>query len=136
MKMISLRKFLGDCRAVSAVEFALVAPVVIVLLLSTFRMGTYFFAQNSIDNAVDETARAASVYPSPSDAALKKIFADNLLKKEVGFTVSMKITRGSTSSGIDYVDLDSSYKVPVDLIFINLGDIPVRSEQRAYLPPA
>lgn len=134
--MNKLRQLLSDRRAVAAVEFALVAPIVIVLLVSTIRMGIYFFAQNSIDNALDETARAASVYPSPSDSALQQIFADNLLKREVGVQVYMNITRGESSSGIDYVDLSSRYMVPVDLIFWNLGNIPVNSEQRAYLPPA
>ena len=123
-----------DRRGAAAVEFALAVPIIIVLIVSTMKMGLYFFAQNSIKNALDQTARKASVYPSPSDSALQTVFANNLLKNEVTVPVTMQIARG-TSNGVSYVSLQSNYNVPVDLIFWNLGNIPIQAKQRAYIPP-
>lgn len=128
------RRITSESRGAAAVEFALAVPIIIVLLISTMKMGMYFFSQNSIKNALDETARDASVYPAPSDTELQAVFAANLLKREVSVPVKMTINRG-TSNGVSYVSLQSSYNVPVDLIFWNLGNIPIYAKQRAYMPP-
>ena len=133
--MIKLARTIStDRRGAAAVEFALAVPIIIVLIVSTMKMGLYFFAQNSIKTALDETARKASVYPSPSDESLQTVFAANLLKREVTVPVTMQISRG-TSNGVSYVSLQSNYNVPVDLIFYNLGNIPISAKQRAYIPP-
>lgn len=41
----------------AAIEFALVAPVFFILLMGTIETGVIFFAQATLQNAVNDTAR-------------------------------------------------------------------------------
>lgn len=135
-----IRGFLRGLRAekagASAVEFALVAPLLFGLVIGTMNLGVYFFAQNSVSNALDEAARHAPLYPRPTTTDLQAIFDEALLKEEATGTVTLQSTPGSTASGIDYVDLSASYNVPVNFVFLtpNALAIPVSASRRVYLP--
>ncbi|GAA4641738.1 hypothetical protein GCM10023115_01610 [Pontixanthobacter gangjinensis] len=122
-----------DARGGAIIEFALVAPLLIVMLLATMNLGIYYFAQNSIDNAIDEAARKATVYPTPSDTALTTVFNEAILKGEKTGTINFTIAKGATASGVDYMTLTAAYSVRMNLVFTDLGSIPVRSERRVYL---
>jgi Flp pilus assembly protein TadG len=50
-------------RGVAAIEFALVLPLLLVLLLGTIDYGWYFFVEQQTTIAAREAARAASTYP-------------------------------------------------------------------------
>ena len=130
------RKLRGETTGASAVEFALVAPLLFGLVIGTMNLGIYFFAQNSVSNALDEAARHAPLYPRPTTSDLQAIFDDSLLKAEATGTVSLQSTVGTTSSGIDYVDLSAKYNVPVNFVFLtpNALAIPVSARRRVYLP--
>lgn len=52
-----VRAFRNDARGVSAIEFALIAPVLFFALLSLFEIGVMSMMSTSLDNAVFETAR-------------------------------------------------------------------------------
>ncbi len=56
-----LRGILRDNKAVSAVEFALIAPVFLGLLLTAFEFGFAFYARAVLQGAVESAARTASL---------------------------------------------------------------------------
>lgn len=60
---------LGE-RGAAAVEFALVAPIVILLLLSVIEVGRVVYTIQSVQHAVQETARHAMVHTETSVADL------------------------------------------------------------------
>lgn len=123
-----------DSRGAALTEFALILPVLITLLLGVLNMGVYFFAKNSVENAIDEVARDAAIFPTPSQSEMQTIFDDELLKTEASGTVTLSIQNGTSSNGTKYVDLSTSYSIPVNLVFVDLGSIPARAERRVYLP--
>ncbi|MDP7549391.1 MAG: pilus assembly protein [Alphaproteobacteria bacterium] len=51
---------LDQCGAI-AIEFALVAPVLLTILFGIMQFGFYFYAQASVNNAVREAARQLAV---------------------------------------------------------------------------
>ena len=57
MPRLSLRR---DRRGVTAVEFALIAPVMITLICGTIEFGHFFMEQTSLEGALLEAARSAS----------------------------------------------------------------------------
>ncbi|HWY63788.1 MAG TPA: TadE/TadG family type IV pilus assembly protein [Rhizomicrobium sp.] len=62
MAVTRFRKFLNRLRrdankGSAAVEFAMVAPAFFLLLMGTIEAGVVFFAQSSLQNAVNDTAR-------------------------------------------------------------------------------
>ena len=127
-----LRDIAADQNGNSVVEFTLVSPLIITVLIGALNVGSVFFATNSLNHAIDVTAREASVYPTPSDTDLRAVFKDALLKREADGTATLLIGTGTASNGTGYVTLSSSYNVPVDMIFFNLGTVAVTSSRRVY----
>ncbi len=60
-KRTILSKFFADRSGVSAVEFALVAPVLFIILTGIIQFGYAFFVQISMNNAAREGARELAV---------------------------------------------------------------------------
>jgi Flp pilus assembly protein TadG len=67
-----VRRFLSrlrdDRRGVSAIEFAIVAPVLILMVIGILQMGAMFYAQATLQSAVSDGARFATIFPRPSQA--------------------------------------------------------------------
>jgi Flp pilus assembly protein TadG len=62
MKPLNIRTFLlRDVRGTPAVEFAIVAPVFLMLIVGMFYCALLLFTDVSMQNAVDDGARCASV---------------------------------------------------------------------------
>lgn len=61
----------------AAVEFALVLPFLVILLLGLIDFGHLFFSVNTITNAAREAARRAAVQPSAATAAQEATAAAN-----------------------------------------------------------
>ncbi len=55
----------------SLVEFALVLPLILLLLMAVFDLGRYIFADNEINNAAREGVRTAIVNQHPPDIRLR-----------------------------------------------------------------
>ena len=60
------KRFLKDQNGASAVEFAIILPVLITLIFGIIEFGLYLFNQHIITNAVREAARAGIVIRDPS----------------------------------------------------------------------
>lgn len=131
--MTKLLRLLGrNERGAAAVEFGLAIPVALVLLLGALNMGIYLYFKNSMTTAIDETARAAILYPQPSDAQLQTKFDGSLLTAKSFGNAQLALTRGTSTSGRKYVELVGTGNYRVNLVFVNLGNLPVRSTRRAY----
>lgn len=127
-----LKKLGGNDRGAAAVEFGLAIPVALVLLLGALNMGIYLYFKNSMTTAIDETARAATLYPQPTDAQLQTRFDGKLLTAKSFGNAQLALTRGTSTSGRKYVELVGTGNYRVNLVFVNLGNLPVRSTRRAY----
>lgn len=71
-------------RGAAAVEFALVLPLLMVILLGTIDWGYFFFVEQLVTNASREGARTGSLTPSPggegtAEADAKKAATDYLI---------------------------------------------------------
>jgi Flp pilus assembly protein TadG len=60
-------------RGASAVEFAIVLPVLFLVIAGIVDFGRYFFTQIQVTNAAREGARAAVVLPNPDSTAMAAI---------------------------------------------------------------
>jgi Flp pilus assembly protein TadG len=61
-------KLRRDRRGVTAIEFALIAPFFIFLIVGVLQLGGYFYAHSALRNAVSEGARYATIFPRPTTA--------------------------------------------------------------------
>ncbi len=132
MMIARIRNFLSNERGAAAVEFALVLPLAVVMLLGALNFGIYLFFQNSLSAALDETARAATIWPVPTDTQLQSRFTNNLLSDQSFGTATLGISHGTDASGRKFIDFTATGGVPVNLVFFDLGTIPVRLQKRSF----
>ncbi len=66
-----------DHRAASAVEFALLAPIVIALVLGTLMVGMLFFAKSEMDLVTEKTAREVMTGQVTTSTQLKSALCAN-----------------------------------------------------------
>ncbi len=60
------RRLRGDARATTAVEFALVAPLVIALILGAMQIAVIYLAQAELENAAEQAARLVLTNQAPA----------------------------------------------------------------------
>ena len=69
---MKIRRNLGtDQKGLGAVEFALVAPVLLGFILGLTQLGMIFFANADLHNAMGSGARLAAIWPRPTDDVIK-----------------------------------------------------------------
>lgn len=67
--MIGLRYLARDTRGATLVEFALIAPVLLMLLLGMFEMGYNYYMQAQLQGAVQKAARDSTVQSAANNTA-------------------------------------------------------------------
>jgi Flp pilus assembly pilin Flp len=131
---MSIRRLRKDKRGISAVEFALVAPVLFGFLIALFQVGMLFFANAGLNNAVADGARLASLFPRPTNAQIAARIADRRFGLEPERLVGPIFEEG-TSNGATFTDITLRYSVPVDFIFYEWGPITLSATRRVYTQP-
>src|ERR1700753_2467237 len=70
-------RFLRETRAASAVEFAIIAPLFIGLVISILETGIYFFAQNVLQTAAVQAGRQFLTGKAQASNLTEANFANN-----------------------------------------------------------
>ena len=121
-------------RGAAALEFVLVAPALIAMIIGIAQLGILYLANAGLRNAVAEGARFATIWPRPSDTAI----ATKITGSEFGLIPANMdepvITHG-VDAGANYVDITVSYDVPLNFIFFDVPDVTLTESRRAYINP-
>ncbi|HWV12197.1 MAG TPA: TadE/TadG family type IV pilus assembly protein, partial [Sphingobium sp.] len=106
-----LHRLAWDCRGVGVLEFAIVAPILLAMLIGIPALGILFYAQAGLRSTVEDAARYATTWPKPSEADIQARIASNQFGMEpsriVGPTVSFTPKTSSSSPG--YVTITMGY---------------------------
>jgi len=135
-----LRSLLRNASGISAVEFALVAPVFLAMIIGISQVGILFQAQAGLRHAVQEGARYATLYVPNSSGRSQRPTDDQIIAKVTSskyglnsaYITGPTITTG-TSGSTTYVDVTMSYAVPLDFIFYHPPAITLTETRRAYV---
>jgi len=126
-----LRRFLRATDGAAAVEFAIIAPVFVIFLISIFEGGRMMWIRNSIQTATEEAGRWAMVNTAASDDQIRTKASDYY--GEVGLdTPDFAIDR-DTTDGVDYVTITGSYSFGYEFAFFNFGTIQLAGKARVPL---
>jgi Flp pilus assembly pilin Flp len=128
-RQLKLRR---DKRGVSATEFALILPLLIVMIVGIAQMGILYFAHAGLRNLVAEGARFASISPRPTDAAIKARINQGGFGLEPAHLSQPTITYGNTS-GNDWADITVNYTVRLDFIFWAPAPFQIRETRRVFI---
>jgi Flp pilus assembly protein TadG len=130
------KRLISDQDGATALEFALVAPVLIAMIFGIAQFGIIFFANAGLNNALAEGARLATLYPRPTETQiLDRIEAKRWGLEKARLTVSPIDWGTSTSNGSAYARLSMSYSVPINAVFFELPPITLRESRRVYVQP-
>ena len=132
--MMLKRLLRRDIRGLGAVEFALVAPVLISFVIGISQLGKLFFANADMKNAMAHGARAASVWPVPeSDDDIKAVIMERLARSSGVGKAQVDIVRDQDGVGNDSMDITMRYQVPLDFIFFDIGPVTLEDTRKVYL---
>ncbi len=133
--MKRFRHLKPDARGASAVEFALIAPVLFGFLFAIAQLGLLFFANAGLRNAVGEGARLASLYPRPTDQQIISHINSRKFGLDPAHVVGPTIVNG-TVDGASYAEITMSYSAPMNFLFYNVGPIRLTKTRRVYTQPS
>jgi Flp pilus assembly protein TadG len=136
--MMRIRKLTSNQRGVSATEFGLLAPVFISFIIGTTQLGTLFFANADMRNAIAAGARAASVWPVPPEANVKAAVEAQLVRAGVEDAADVIVLpRAVDANGNPYMRISMSYDVPLNFLFfdtaVTLSDTRTVMLQRDFV---
>lgn len=121
-----------DQKGIGAVEFALVAPAFIAMIVGVSQMGKLFFANADMKNAAAAGARAASVWPIPDDATILAAVNGRLAASNASSRATPSVVRGTDANGNAYVEIRMSYTVPLEFIFFEMAPITLTDSRRVF----
>jgi Flp pilus assembly protein TadG len=126
-----LRRFLRATDGAAAVEFAIIAPVFILLCVGIFEAGRMMWIRNSIQTSTEEAARYAMVHTSASDAELTKHATDYYANVSLD-APTFTITR-DTTDGMNFVTVSGAYTFKFEFTFFDFGTFELDGKARVPL---
>ena len=103
--LTKLRRWARDTRGATLVEFAIVAPFFLIIVIGIIDFGRLFWVKSTMQFAVEEAARYAMVNSDASTADLEA-YATSEASMLSGITFSAS---SSTSSGVEFRTITASY---------------------------
>lgn len=117
-----------DDRGATAIETAFALPVFIMMIWAIIQFGLMFRALAGIQHALGEGARLATLYPRPTDAAIKARISAKVYGIQPGiFTVP------NPTAGTGYLDLSVNYVQPTSLLLLPGPTINVTKTKRVWI---
>lgn len=132
--MKRLPTIVRDTRGAAVIEFAIVAPVMLAMIIGMAQMGILFFANAGLRNTVNEGARFATIWPQPTSAQITAKMAQNRFGLDSRYLTVLPVATG-TDSGANYVEITATYAVPLNFIFYRPPAVTLRETRRAYVQP-
>jgi len=134
--MRHLRTFRRDKRGASAIEFALVVPFLVMVIVGVAQMGRMYLADAGLRNLVADSARFASISPRPSDNAIKARLRSGGFGLESGSLGEPVVTYGA-ENGANWAQIRMTYSIQLDFIFWRPAPVQLVEQRRVYIyPPA
>lgn len=146
LRKLRLRRVRVDENGVAVVEFAFALPLLIMFIWGISQFGMIMAADAGIQNALGEGARAATLFPTPTNTVIQQRMTDSLFGDFLGsYTITaptvQNVTKTSTdASGVTtttvighYMDLNITYTVTPNFLFFNGPVITMPRSKRVYL---
>lgn len=133
---------LRDSSGAAAVEFAMIAPMLITMVLGVMQLGLAMYSYNSLRGAANDIARYAVIQTQQgtfqNDADLTTqaraiAVAMPYALTTSRLTISVTQPTGQRVSGATEKTIAVSYNVPSVLGMIGMGDIPISYSRPVFL---
>ncbi|TCJ32287.1 TadE/TadG family type IV pilus assembly protein [Parafrankia sp. BMG5.11] len=131
----------SDRRGAALVEFALISPILITMLLGVVQIGTWVQAYNSVRNVVNDTTRFAMVEYQRGNKISDEAIADRAsaiavsgkYNLDAGLVIPAVTTKSTEVDGIKQRRLVISYKAPEFMPFVSALSPNIQYGRDIYL---
>ncbi|HYJ31577.1 MAG TPA: TadE/TadG family type IV pilus assembly protein [Allosphingosinicella sp.] len=133
------RRLRSDRRGVGAVEFALIAPIFIMMIVGVAQMGILYYAHSALRNAVSEGARYATIYPRPTAAEIVTRINSNRATGGNGtYTTPTVVYQQDATTGNWRATIGMSYTTNLNFLFFTWPNVTLSYSRQAYVhaPPS
>lgn len=127
---MTIRSWRDNC-GTATLEFAVGAPLILVLSVGVIQMGMALFAHAGLRSAVESGARYAVIYPTPTDTQIATLARQSAYGIDLARVAGPTLRHG-TSNGVNYVDISMEYSFPLHFPFVKNQSINLRYGRRAY----
>lgn len=127
-----LSKLRRDRRGAAVIEMAFALPALLVLMWMIVQLGLVFRAMSGIQHGLGEGARMATLFPKPTDDAIKAKISAAVYGIGPGSFAIPTPTSG-TADGANYLDLKVTYTQKTDLLVIPGPTISVSRSKRVWV---
>jgi len=114
----------------TAVEFAMVAPIFLIMVIGVFELGRAMWIRASMQYAVEEAARFAIVNTSASTSTLASYAATAYSSSGINISGATFTATQATTSGLTYVTIIGSYNFSVIVPLVPIPDITLSARSR------
>ena len=122
---------LSDRRGAAAAEFALILPILLLMVFGVIEFGRMFWIKNSIQFAVEEAGRYAMVNASATSGELEA-YAESKIYGMDPSDITFTITSES-SGGTDFVSITGTYQFVTLIPVIPIDPIDLDAKSRVPL---
>lgn len=122
----NLRALPGDASGASAVEFGMIAPLLIILLFGVFQIGWALHCASSVRYALEESARALSIDRDITAAEVETAMRarlDDFADPEISVTIS----EDTSIAGLHITNLNSTYVHALEAPLLPAWELRFRS---------
>lgn len=126
-----LARFRKNREGATILEFALIAPVLLAMLIGIAQLGMMFYAQAGLKSSVEDAARFATLWPKPSEAQIKARITANRFGMDTA-KIEGPTVRFGPPSFPSYVDISMSYNVTINYV-MGQHTIKLTETRRAFV---
>ena len=127
------RRLRDDLRGSLTLEFAFVAPVLIVSFIGIGEIGRLFWTRHALEYAIQETARTAMINKTATSQALTEMVA-----QRIGWVDSEDLSivvQFTNASGKDYATVTATYRFTLLLGFLGIAPFDISTSAHVPRPP-
>lgn len=112
------RKFSKDDNGAAAIEFSLVAPVFIAIMLSIFYFGSTAMKMHSVHYALVKAGRAIMLKPTLTQTEIQTIVTDKVTTLSGGTGVTVAVNKAGIVNGSALTTLTATYPITFEVPFV------------------
>ena len=128
-----MRKLRNDENGAAAIEMAFSLPILLLFIYGIFQVGVVMAADAGMQHALGEGARMATLYPTPSDTAIKDKISSKVFGVYIGTFSTPTVTDPGTTACSRCRDLAVKYTVTPNFLFFTGPPITLNRSKRVYL---
>jgi len=117
-------------RGATAVEFAMVAPIFIIMVAGVFEMGRAMWIKSSMQYAVEETTRYAIVNTGATTSTLATYASTAYTSSGNSISGATFAATQTTTSGVTYISVTGSYSFSVIIPLVPFPDVTLSAKSR------